>query len=231
MNAPSKNTIQAVALIKFFTEEAHFLAFKNGHTIFRTPHYYRMHDSTGRGDRSESCFGYWDRGLGDELPNIIKDGTQLDLQSAKSVLIYPVQEQSDSWLQSWCIVGPQNNFESSLQRMIEEFGTYFVVMRAAKIEAYVNLLNEASGLSVGYGSIRYANNPFDRSLTTKDSAFSYQKELRFYVGECDKNEIQDRNIQIDGLGSILSEAASLKLTSPSGENRYCTLGRKEVVIG
>lgn len=230
MNDLSNNTIQAVALIKFFTEESHFLAFKNGHTIFRTPHYYRMCESSGRGDRNESCFGYWDRGLGDEIPNIVMDGAQLDLQNAKSVLIYPVQEQSDSWLQSWCIVGPHNNFESSLERMLQEFGPYFVVMPAAKIRSYVSLLNKTSGLNVGYGPIRYSNNPFDRSLTTKDSEFSYQKELRFYLGECDKNEIQDRNIQIDGFGSILSEAATLKLTSPSGENRYCSLGRKEVVI-
>jgi hypothetical protein len=231
MNPLSENTTQAVALIKFFSEEEHFLAFKKGFTIFRTPHYYRTLDSIGRGDRNESCLGFWNKGQGDKLPKILSNGTPMDLQNAQSVLIYPIQEQHDSWLQSWCIVGPHNNFESSLESMLEEFGTYFVVMPAVKVNAYVKLVSAASGLSVRYGPVRYSSNPFDRSLTTKDSTYSYQKELRFYLGECDKTEIQDMQIQLDGLDSILFEAASLKLASPSGEIRYCSLGRKEVVNG
>lgn len=49
------------------------------------------------------------------------------------------------------------------------------------------LVNQASGSQVRYGFVQYSDNPLDRSLTVKDSKFGYQKEFRFYVGECRKD--------------------------------------------
>lgn len=220
---------QAVALIKFFSEEDHYLSFKSGCSLLRTPHFYRKREDTGRGDRSESCLGYWEKGLGDKMPTFEVNGHSIDLKDSGSILIYPAHEQQDAWLQSWSVLGPHNCFEQSLERMLEEFGTYFVLLPATKIRAYVKLLSKASGSPVRYGFVQYSNNPLYRSLTVKDSNFSYQKEFRFYVGECRKDEIQSKTLHLKGLGKMLLEAASLQLTSPSGEIRYCSLGRKEVV--
>ncbi|GGG60250.1 hypothetical protein GCM10011403_16990 [Pseudohongiella nitratireducens] len=173
--------------------------------------------------------GYWDKGLGDTMPTIEVDGQRIDSKDSESILIYPAHEQKDAWLQSWSVLGPHNCFEQSLERMLEEFGTYFVLLPAKKIRAYVKLLSKASDSQVRYGFVQYSSNPLDRSLTVKDISFSYQKEFRFYVGECRKDEIESKTLQLKGLGKMLLEAASLKLTSPSGEIRYCSLGRKEVV--
>ncbi len=229
MTNNTENSQQAVALIKFFSTEKHYLAFKDGSSMFRTPHFYRKREDIGRGDRSESCLGYWDKGLGDQMPNLVSSSHQVDLKDAESLLIYPAHEEQDAWLQSWCVMGPYNEFEQSIERMLEEFGTYFVVLPAKNISAYANLVNQESGYRVRYGLVQYSDNPLDRSLTVKDSKFSYQKEFRFYVGECEKHEITDKEIGLQGINNILLEAASLKLESLSGEIKYCSLGRKEVV--
>lgn len=220
---------QAVALIKFFSEKEHYLSFRSGCSLFRTPHFYRKCEDAGRGDRSESCLWYWDKGLGDKMPTVEVNGRPVDFKVLESILIYPAHEKQDAWMQSWSVVGPHNCFEQSLERMLEKFGCYFVLLPAKKIRAYAKLLSKASGSRVRYGFVQYSNNPLDRSLTVKDSTFSYQKEFRFYVGECRKDEIESKTLPLKGLAKMLLEAASLKLTSPSGEIKYCSLGRKEVV--
>lgn len=224
-----KDSQRALALIKFFSKEEHYLAFKNGVSLFRTPHYYRSCEDLGRGDTTESCLGYWNKELGHEMPNLLRDGLPLDMTDVKSILIYPAHEQHDAWLQSWCLIGSDNRFEESLQRMIDEFGPYFVLLEAKNIHAYANLLEHASGSAVHYGLVQYSGNPLDRSLTVKDSKYDYQKEFRFYLGECKKDETQDRKIQLEGLDNLLSNAASLKLTTSSGKNTYFSLGGKKVV--
>jgi hypothetical protein len=225
----SEESQKAIALIKFFSEEKHYLAFKNGSSMFRTPHYYRKCEDKGRGDRSESCLGYWDKGLGDQIPNIIIDGHPVDTKDAESVLIYLAHEQKDAWLQSWCVIEPFNGFEQSLEQMLDEFGAYFVVLPAENINAYANLVNQVSGCTVRYGLVRYTDDSLDRSLTVKDSKLGYQKEFRFYLGECAKDEIEDKVPRLQGVNNILLEASSLKLQSPTGEIKYCSLGRKEVI--
>ena len=216
MNQNPENSQQVVALIKFFSEKEHYLAFKEGRSILRTPHFYRKNEESGRGDRSESCLGYWDKQLRDKIPNLTVNGNSIDIKDAQSVLIYPVHEQQDSWLQSWCVIGPHNAFESSLERILDEFGTYFVILPAENVCLYANLLNQFSGLEVRYGLVQYSDNPLSRSLTVKDSKFSYQKEFRFYIGECEKNETLDKQFNLVGLDNILLEASSLKLESPAG---------------
>lgn len=198
--------------------------------MFRTPHYYRRREDIGRGDRSESCLGYWDKGLGHKMPSIITNGKQLKFENVESVLIYPAHEQKDAWLQSWCVFGPHNNFEQALELMLEEFGTYFAILPAKHISTYANLVAQSSGCQVSYGLIQYSDDPLDRSLTIKDSKFHYQAEFRFYVGECEKTEIQDKVIHLQGIDNILLNAGSLMFTSPDGEVRYCCLGQRKVVI-
>jgi hypothetical protein len=224
------NSQHAVALIKFFSEEKHYLAFKDGCSFFRTPHYFRTLDDLGRGDRSESSLGYWDKALGDQMPNLVMDGEPINIERAQSVLIYPAHEQKDSWLQSWCVIGPHNEFEHSLERMLEEFGAYFVVLPAKHITTYANLVSQASGEQVRFGLVQYSDNPLDRSLTVKDYKFNYQKEFRFYVGQSEKDEVQDKKWHLHGVNNVLLEACSLKLESSSGVIRYCSQGQKNVVL-
>lgn len=225
------NSLQShiVALIKFFSKEEHYLSFKKGTNLFRTPHYYRMDESVGRGDRTESCLGYWDKRLGDELPDIIHNDDKANFENAQSILVYPAAEQKDAWLQSWAIIGPHNNFEDSLEKMLNEFGTYFVILSATKISAYKHLLEKASGCKVHMGGVRYSSDPLERSLVVKDSKFSYQKEFRFLLSECSKGEKRDKKVQLQGINKLLLKASSLKLSTPSGEVKYCSLGNHKVI--
>lgn len=221
---------KAYALIKFFSKEDHYLKFKNGSSMFRPPHYYRLCEDKGRGDINESCIGHWDTSMGHELPSILIDNKQIITEDVASVLMYPENEQRDKWLQSWCVIGPHNGFEYSLELMLKEFGQYFVILPAQNIEMYAKLIGLECGCDVSFGLLRYSNNPMERSLTVKDSIFSYQKEFRFFVGDCEKGETKEKLLNLNGLSALLLEAGSLKLSSPSGETRYCSLGNKEVVV-
>jgi len=229
MSDNSELRSQAVALIKFFSKKEHYLSFKKGTNLFRTPHYYRKDKSVGRGDRNESCIGYWDKKLGDEMPNIIHNGNKVNFDGAQSILVYPADEQKDAWMQSWAVIGPHNNFENSLENMLKEFGSYFVILPATKISTYRQLLAKTSGCKVHMGLISYSDDRLDRSLVVKDSKFSYQKEFRFFLSECSKDEMRDKKIQLQGINRMLLQASSLSLTSPSGEVKYCSLGHQKVV--
>lgn len=226
----TKSNFQAYALIKFFDKEEHCLMFKNGSSMFRTPHYYRLCEDKGRGDKNESCIGHWDVSLGHEIPNIFINDQPAVTQDVTSVLMYPEKEKTDKWLQSWCVMGPHNDFELSIEEMMKEFGPYFVVLPVQNIEMYAKLISIQSGCEVSFGLVRYSNNPFDFSLTVKDSKFSYQNEFRFFVGECEKNETQDKLLNLQGLNSLLLEADSLKISSPSGITRYLSVGRENIVV-
>lgn len=223
-----KAASSTLILIKFFSKEEHYLAFRNGNLLLRTPHFYRTCEDPGRGDTTESCIAYWDKELGHEIPDLVLDGSPMDMANVKSVLIYPADEQHDAWLQSWCSIDSDNNFEESLQQMIDEFGSYFVLLSPEQIDAYADLLEQASGLAVRHGLVNYSENPLDRSLTVKSSKFSYQKEFRFFVGECPKGERQDKEIRLESLDKLLVDGQSLKFVT-AGKTTYFGLGYKTVV--
>ena len=225
----------SIALIKFFTKEEHYLAFKNGSSLFRPPHFFRTNDDPGRGDRTESCLGYWDKTLGDQFPIFLDpEGKPLDLpydlEAAEKILIHPTNEVHDSWIQCWTYIESHNCFEDSLEKMLDEFGPYFVILPIHNIKAYAELLSTISKSSVSGCLVDYSDDPLKRSLTVKDSCFSHQKEYRFFVGQCSKEEISEKFLSLPGLGDLLlKDANTLKVTAPSGGIRYCTQGRKEVI--
>ncbi|AVW98910.1 hypothetical protein [Vibrio vulnificus] len=223
-------TQSAFALIKFFSQKEHYLSFVAGTSLFRTPHYYRICEDEGRGDPSESCISFWNRKVGGVKPKLVKpDGTEFGDKDVESILVCSAYEQYDSWMQSWAIISPHNDFESSLEQMIQEFGSFFVLLPVNKIKEYANLVEKASGLKVSYEAVRYTDVLTERSLTVKDLKFSYQKEFRFFVGQCPKGESKDKFLDLPELSSLLLDGQTLVLTSPNGVVKYCSLGHTSVV--
>jgi len=224
-----------IALIKFFSQEEHYLAFKNGSSLFRPPHYYRNLDNPGRGDRTESCLGYWNTLRGDQMPNLElldknNEPLNLELSEAEKLLIHPGNEPKDKWFQCWSFIKTHNGFEDSMERMIEEFGSYFVILPAQHIHRYAEMISHANDSSAGYCQVKYSDDPLKRNLLTKDISFSYQKEFRFFVGECSKEETADKFLNLPDLDSLLlNEAATLKMTSPEGKVRYFSQGKDRVI--
>ncbi|WP_208281648.1 hypothetical protein [Massilia oculi] len=228
MDQNGKNSQRALALIRLISEEQWYLASRNGEMRLRTPHYFRNKEDPGRGDRHESCVGHWSKTLGHEMPTISKDGVPMDMTDVETLLMYPIDEQKDAWMQSWSIIGPDNYYEESLQRLVNEFGPYFVLMPAKHIATYAAMLEQATGASVRYGPVQYSDDPMQRSLTVKDSEFAYQKEFRFFVGECSKFETQDKDIRLEGINKILSSGESLKFET-AGKKTYFGLGQKTII--
>ncbi|RZF93826.1 hypothetical protein EXT42_05175 [Pseudoalteromonas sp. CO302Y] len=226
----TRNSQSAFALIKFFTHKEHYLSFLAGTSLFRTPHYYRTCEDIGRGDRNESCIMFWEQGLSGMKPKLISPcGTEISDKTFKSILVYPIHEQHDAWMQSWAIIGPHNGFEASLEQMQQDFGFFFVILPAKKIEDYAHLVEKSSGLKVSFGPVQYSEDSIKRSLTVKDSKYSYQKEFRFFAGKCSKGNLEDKFFKLPKLQSLLSDTQSLKITLPNGELKYCSVGRKGIV--
>jgi hypothetical protein len=226
----TNNSQSAFALIKFFSQKEHYLSFIRGISLFRTPHYYRTCEDIGRGDRNESCLLYWDRKLSGEKPKFFKpDNTFISNNELESILVYPIDEQYDAWMQSWAVVGPHNGFEHSLAQMQQEFGSYFVLLPANKIKHYASLVEKISGTKVSFGLMRYSGSLKERSLTVKSSKYSYQKEFRFFVGQCSKGELQDKFLKLPDLNKLLLDAQNLKLTSPNGLTNYIAVGYNSIV--
>ncbi|MBC3618850.1 hypothetical protein H8R01_16350 [Vibrio metschnikovii] len=228
-----QSPLSAFGLIKFFNQEEHYLSFLNGTSLFRTPHYYRQCEDKGRGDSRESCILYWDKNISDKKPTI----SMLDNSSTRyenyndfeSILIHPAIEQYDAYMQSWAIIGPHNGFENSLEQMKKEFGEYWVILPANNINRYVRLVEKASGNKVNYGAIQYSDNPMEFSLTVKSSIYSYQKEVRFFTGNCSKTEVDSKFFKLPKLKKLLLNAQTLKLELPDARKIYCVVGQKGVV--
>ena len=98
-----------------------------------------------------------------------------------------------------------------------------------RIKNYASLVEKISGSRVSYGLVQYSDDPRERSLTVKDAKLSYQKEFRFFTGRCSKEELQDRYLDLPDLNEMLLDAQSLKLTSPDGITKYCSVGYKGTV--
>lgn len=132
-------------------------------------------------------------------------------------------------MQSWTVIGPDNEFEQSLEIMRKEFGLFFVILPAKKIKQYANLIERASGSKVSFGLVRYSDDPMARSLTVKDVNFSYQNEFRFFTGQCSKLEFQDKFLNLPDINNLLLDAKSLKLVSSNGFTNYFSVGSEETV--
>ncbi len=225
-----RNSQSAFALIKFFSKKEYYLSFLAGTSVFGTPHFYRTCEDIGRGDRNESCVLFWDRKLGGVKPKFIRpDGIEMAEDGLESILVHPLNEQHDAWMQSWAIIGPHNDFEGSLERMQKEFGSFFVMLPANRIEEYAHLVEKVSGLKVSFGAVNYSDDPAERSLTVKDASFSYQKEFRFFAGTCSKGELEGKFFELPELRDLLLNCQTLKLVSPNGVVKYCSVGHGHTV--
>ena len=202
----SEKKYLAYALIKFFNEEEHYNNFIKGVSLFRPPHYYRTCEDIGRGDRNESCIRY------EEFSGILTSASGQNIELISAV-VHKANEPNDSWLQSWSIIALDNNFEKSMERMLNEFGLYFALLPVQKIEEYKTLIRESSGLEVSSGTVTYSNDSTAGSLTTKDTKYSYQKEYRFFTGQCSKFEQDSKFLNLKGIDKLLYDAKSIKISS------------------
>lgn len=219
------NKYYIYGLMKFFSCEADKQKFLAGSVLLRPPHYFRTSLEAGRGDQFESCVGFYDKELGHKLPRLTENTGTLSLKDIKSILIYPVDEPYDAWMQSWCAVGTHNGFEDSLSLMLKKFGNHFVFLPANRIETYKKRLAKKTGLPVTGGLVQYTDDRKKGSLMTKSIHFEYQKEYRFLVGECSKGETKEYEIfQVGSLNKIVTKYKTFKFTKESGEIIYCSNG-------
>ncbi|MBF4241923.1 hypothetical protein [Vibrio anguillarum] len=62
-----------------------------------------------------------------------------------------------------------------------------------------------------------------------DPRYSYQKEFRFFIGECSKGELKAQVLDLPELNELLLDAKSLRIDLPNGSIKFCSVGHKGIV--
>ncbi|MDO6488269.1 hypothetical protein Q4503_11190 [Colwellia sp. 6_MG-2023] len=225
------NSYPIHGLLKFFSCKEHMDSFKRGKVKFATPHYYRTNPNPNIADQLESCIEFsTDTNNFEKIISKYEGANGIDiLKSKNNLLICPNHEPKDAFIQCWFALGSHNKFEDSLSKMLMNFGSYFVFLDVKKIETYKQRLLKKSGLKVKGNIVNYTDDNLKHSLIVKKQDLEYQKEFRFFLGECEKNNAEDRFFELGSLKPILTEMRSGKVISADGTITYFTSGHSEVV--
>lgn len=189
-----------LGIIKFFRDPNKLNALENGLFYCNTPEYYRFSSDEGISDLHESCTTAYRSSRGD-LPIKIKIKGQ-EIEGLTAVTIYQGGTK-DRWLHCWFGLHiPQNESElnflaNDLNRMRKEFGVNFAFIPCDKIAAFVNHLETLSTYKVDHGFVRYSDSKMDWSYGCKPSAYSYQREYRFVIGECNHTCVEHLELNSD----------------------------------
>jgi hypothetical protein len=126
-------------------------------------------------------------------------------------------------------MGTHNNFDDSLAKMLKNFGKYFVFLEAKRIETYKQRLSKKSGLEATGRIVIYTCNSLKHSSIAKKQSLEFQKEFRFFLGECEKDNADEFYSKVGNLKPILTEIGSGKVTKPDGTITYFSVGHDDVI--
>ena len=214
-------------LLKFFRSESHLDDLLAGKFYCNTPEYYRMCESDGVGDKHESCIQSYRKARGDP-PIILKMGGKALL--SEGILEFTVHGRvKDSWLHCWMIFQiPESEPDlhsliSDINKVRSEFGYHFAFIPHYSIDPFVARLRELTSVDILHGPVKYSDEAMDWSAVCKSSAFSYQREYRFLLGQCKPASeplvLQDSG----GFRELIFKNIPLKLTSSDTKSTWLDL--------
>lgn len=182
---------QFLGIIKFFRNEEFLDKLVNGCFHCTPPEVYRLDEQKGVSDKFESCGFSYRKSRSD--PEIILHINDRRITDHTSLTVHNAQNK-DAWLHCWFTLRLPANEEglaqlkSDIARMKDEFGHHFAFVPAPSINNLICRLQQVSLKSVSYGEVRYNSNNSEWGSLCKAIEYSYQREFRFLVGECNANE-------------------------------------------
>lgn len=179
-----------VGIIKFFRETSHLEAFESGILHCNTPEYYRLCETPGASDYNECVTHAYRQERGDPEPTVMIEGqslpnlTRVTLRSTG---------QKDGWLHCWSLVTTPNGEEETAEllhdmlRMAKEFGPSYAYIGWSNLESFLDRIRSVCSHDVTAQAIAYSADSLEWSPFCKDQRFTYQREFRVLIGECDEH--------------------------------------------
>ncbi|GAA6186436.1 hypothetical protein [Aliiglaciecola sp. NS0011-25] len=204
-----------IGYIKFFRDLDKLKSFEDGLFYCNTPEFYRQSPADGVSDPHESCFHAYRKSRGDDSVKIQINGTEIEGITDSTTYLGGLK---DRWLHCWFAFDmPESDIEfdnlyQNIQMMRKEFGENFAFLPRENLLRFVNRLRSAIELNLEHGNVKYSSNKQEWSFACKSSAYSYQKEFRFVVGECGHLETTPLKIIVqEGFSDLIFVNDSIEL--------------------
>lgn len=188
-------------IIKFFKDRNIVDSFLNGMFWCNTPEFYRQEEAAGVSDINESCSHSYRSSRDGQGATLEVNGVHL--AEITDSTMYS-DSQKDRWLHSWFeLSSPSNDSEyinvvQDINRMRKEFGKLYLVILEKDFDRFLNRVKSVTELNAEYKKVSYSDNRFDWDCTCKSTAYAYQREFRFLVGNCTPKEVQPQKLIYEG---------------------------------
>lgn len=192
-------TNRYLGMIKFFRNKDYLDMFLDGTLYCNTPEYYRNSTQKGVSDRNESCVSSFYTGRGDRIERFEINGIEIPPPTR----IITRQGRKDGWLHCWAIIQlPENDksFEKlnkDIQQLKEEFGSYYAFINSANIMPFLERIKNNTNCSFFDSEVTYFKGGYiGHSILHKSEEFSYQREYRIILGECESDCVDPKIFSI-----------------------------------
>lgn len=217
---------RVVALIKWGKAE-YLSSLAAGELYLNTPLYYQENADKAFGDRFESCAYSYREGRDRRAPELRVDGLPLKDLKLTSANIFTATDRYYylhcwSMISAWRSADELNSLLEDLQRQRQERGPCFVALRARDIETLLARI-QAVETDAHCSHVEYSPDPNRHGCVCKRQQFSWEREFRFLVGECDKKETEARVLQLGDLSDLLLLNGALDLLN--GDTKLTIDGR------
>ena len=183
--------------------------FLDGTLYCNTTAYYRSSTQKGVSDRNESCMFSLDVNRGDKIDSFTING--INVEPPNDLIVR--QGHKDGWLHCWANIElPKDTDEflllqNDLKRLKEEFGPHYAFVNAPNSHILSERIKTLTK-SILAGKVTYFKGGYlGHSVFHKDEKYSYQREFRFIIDECESDfKVPKSLIYKEGFRDIVQES-------------------------
>lgn len=215
-------------LIKFFKDHQKLEMLQNGLFFCNTPEFYRLSGDEGVSDLHESCVHSYRRERGDDSISLKVDGHEVGGISSFT------QHRAgfrDHWLHCWFKISiPEDDdhlekLATDINRMRKEFGAEYAFIPGRNLFILLERLQSVSDQKILHGPVNYSSNKLNWSAECKSENYSYQREYRFLIGECQHTSVEPLRIQYEkGFSDLIWISPILTMTNQKSGVVWFKLG-------
>lgn len=221
-------------LIKFFRDPEKLEALREGLFYCNTPEFYRLSGDEGVSDLHESCSHAYRKERGDMPVTLSYGGHEVGGIIALTLHSSGI---GDHWLHCWFkITMPKNDqdlkqLSIDIERMRKEFGAEYAFIPGNHLPELLNRLKTATDHRILFEPVKYSSKKLDWSAVCKSEHYSYQREYRFLIGECQHDVVAPLTIQYEGgFFDLISRSPELTMTDQESGHVWFHLNSDGCVV-
>lgn len=204
-----------IGIIKFFSNDSFLDALIAGTLYCNTPEFYRQSKLEGVSDLNESCLFSFRPERGDE--KIILEVSGIEINDIKR-LTARNPGLPEAWLHCWMALEiPKTDEElialkKDVLRLQTECGCNYAFIRHDRITPFLNAIKTLTDHRVIAGKVAYSEKSTDCGPSCKAVSYSYQREFRFLIGECEINIVDPLVLNCkEGFGKYIEKCPEIIL--------------------